>query len=259
LAAQTKQSIRDQKNTKMPKSFIKYLLSFLLFLFAVNCDAQIVVKPKQAKPVMQLDSSKITPAKFDKEAISNYKDQKEFQYDELQVRQLSLWDRFWMWFWNMIGRLFSGAATNPLSRYFFIGLGVAVVVYVLIKAIGTENIFSKKSKETILPYDVITENIHEIDFDQELQRLIGERKYRLAVRLLYLKALKQLSDAEIIQWQPDKTNYNYLMEISKPELKEDFSRLTLQFDYIWYGDFPIDENKFEPINQSFNQFNGKIK
>ena len=237
---------------------LKYLFLCALLLASINGGAQ-TAKPKQAKPVIQVDSSKITPAKFDKEAISSYKDRKEFQYDELQAQQLSLWDRFWMWFWNMVGRLFASAASNSISRYFFIGLGVALILYLVVKAIGTENIFSKKSKETILPYDVISENIHEIDYEQELKRLISENKYRLAVRLLYLQALKKLSDADLIQWQPEKTNYNYLTEINKPELKNDFSKLTLQFDYIWYGDFPVDADKFEPINQSFNQFNSRIK
>ncbi|RZL69782.1 MAG: DUF4129 domain-containing protein, partial [Pedobacter sp.] len=75
---------------------------------------------------------------------------------------------------------------------------------------------------------------------------------------LYLRSLKKLSDAEIIQWQPEKTNYNYFTEISKPEIKHEFGLLTHQFDYIWYGDFPIDVQKFESINQSFNHFNTKI-
>lgn len=251
--------IRDQRNIKMHKLFLRYALVILLFFLSANAYTQIVVQPKQEKPVVQTDSSKLVPAKFDKDAISNYKDQKEFQYDELQVGQLSLWERFWMWFWNTIMKLFASAASNTVSRYFFIGLGVALVLYFIFKAIGTENIFSKKSKEAALPYDIISENIHEIDFETELQRLIAAQKYRLAVRLLYLQALKKLSDAEIIYWQPDKTNYNYLTEITRPELKDDFSRLTLQFDYIWYGDFPVDEHKFEPINQSFNQFNNKIK
>ncbi|MGM9476781.1 DUF4129 domain-containing protein [Pedobacter sp. GSP4] len=243
----------------MQRSLIPYLFVLMFFLPALSYAQAAKPKPNAAA-VIRIDSnSQVTPAKFDKEAISDYKDQKEFQYDEIGEQQLSLWDRFWMAFWRMIGSLFEGAATNPVSRYIFIGLGVGVVIFILIKAIGAENIFSKKSKETILPYDVITENIHEIDYEQELQRLIAERKFRLAVRLLYLRALKKLSDAELIQWQPEKTNYNYLMEISKPELKNDFGKLTLQFDYIWYGDFPIDETKFEPINQSFNQFNSQIK
>ncbi|WP_431293586.1 DUF4129 domain-containing protein [Pedobacter sp. P26] len=242
----------------MQRVFIRYLLVCLLFFIPVISYAQ-AVKLKPIVKEIRIDSAKITPSKFDKDSISSYKEQKEFQYDEIGQRQLSWWDKFWMWFWGLIGSLIQGATSNLISRYIFIGLGVALILYIVIKTIGAENIFRKKSKETILPYDVITENIHEIDYEQELQRLVAERKFRLAVRLLYLRALKKLSDAEIINWQPDKTNYNYLMEIDKPELRNDFSKLTLQFDYIWYGDFPIDEVKFEPINQSFNQFNSQIK
>lgn len=242
----------------MQRIFIRYLLVSLLFFIPVISNAQ-AVKPKTIVKELRIDSAKITPSKFDKDSISSYKEQKEFQYDEIGQQQLSWWDKFWMWFWNLIGSLIQGATSNLISRYIFIGLGIALILYIVIKTIGAENIFRKKSKETILPYDVITENIHEIDYEQELQRLVAERKFRLAVRLLYLRALKKLSDAEIINWQPDKTNYNYLMEITKPELRNDFSKLTLQFDYIWYGDFPIDEVKFEPINQSFNQFNSQIK
>ncbi|MBB6236641.1 hypothetical protein HDC90_001253 [Pedobacter sp. AK013] len=242
----------------MQRALFRYLLVCILFFIPVINKAQ-TVKPKPVTAVIKTDSSKVVVSKFDKDAISNYKAQKEFQYDEIGQQQLSLWDKFWLWFWNVIGQLFQGAATNIFSRYIFIGLGIALILFIVIKVIGAEKIFTKKSKETILPYDVITENIHEIDYEQELQRLVAERKFRLAVRLLYLRALKKLSDAEIIQWQPDKTNYNYLMEISKPELRDDFSQLTLQFDYIWYGDFPIDEVKFDPINQLFNQFNKQIK
>lgn len=244
----------------MPKFLFKYFLFFSLCLAPIIGNAQEqAVKPVPEKRTIKTDSSKISPAKFDKRAISDYKEQKEFQYDELEVRQLSLWERFWMWFWKMINRLFVGAASNTISKYFFIGLGIALLVFLIVKMIGAKNIFTKKPLETILPYDVLNENIHEIDYDKELQRLVGEGKFRLAVRLLYLRALKKLSDAQIIQWQPDKTNYNYLTEISKPELKNGFSDLTLQFDYIWYGDFPIDADKFEPIKQSFNQFNNQIK
>lgn len=235
----------------------RYLLFLLLFLGIENSFAQ---KGEQKKTLIsKIDSSKVSPAEFSKEAIKNYADQKEFKYDDVQTQQTSLWDRFWRWFWDMMGSIFSSAAGNPISKFFFIGLGIALVGLIIFKIIGAESIFSKKSKETILPYDILNENIHEIDYEKELQKLISEGKFRLSVRLLYLRALKKLSDAEIINWQPGKTNYHYLMEITKPELKSEFSELTHQFDYIWYGDFPIDASKFEPINQSFNQFNNQIK
>ncbi|MDN3587388.1 DUF4129 domain-containing protein [Pedobacter aquatilis] len=241
----------------MLKSVFKFLVCYLLLFTQAKVYAQ-VEKTKLTASV-KTDSSKVTPSSFDKRAIETYSEQKEFQYDESKTRDLSLWDRFWMWFWEMISRLITTAGSTPGSKYFFIFVGIAIMVYIIIKIIGSENIFSKKSKETILQYDVLNDNIHEIDYEKELQKLIGQGKYRLAVRLLYLRSLKKLSDANIIDWKPDKTNYNYLTEISKPELQSAFGKLTHQFDYIWYGDFPVDENKFEPINHSFNQFNAAIK
>lgn len=243
----------------MQRALIRYFLIVCLFFIPVISKAQ-AVKAEPASAWVRIDTnSTVTAAKFNKAAISTYKDQKEFQYDEIGQQQLSLWDRFWLEFWRLIGELFQGAASNPFSRYIFIGLGVGVVLFIVLKLIGSENIFSRKPKETILPYDVLTENIHEIDYEQELQRLVAEGKFRLAVRLLYLRALKKLNDAELIEWQPEKTNYHYLTELREPALKNDFGKLTLQFDYIWYGDFPIDATRFEPINQSFSQFNNQIR
>ncbi|UKT63771.1 DUF4129 domain-containing protein [Pedobacter mucosus] len=239
----------------------KHHFLYLLFILFLANNINGYGQPNSSKKVIaaKIDSSKITPATFNKEAIRNYADQKEFKYDEAQTEQLSLWDRFWFWFWKTIGNLFSGAAENPISKFFFIGIGIAVVAFIIYKLIGADRIFSKKSKESMPLSDVLYENIHEIDYEKELQKLIAEGKYRLSVRLLYLRTLKKLSDAGIIKWQPEKTNYNYLSEISKPELKSAFSELTHQFDYIWYGDFPINASKFEPINQSFNHFNNQIK
>ncbi|MFC4212047.1 DUF4129 domain-containing protein [Pedobacter lithocola] len=230
---------------------------FLLFSSSGNSYAQkLKLKPKAE---IRIDSIKIVEQKFNKNALNAYAEQNEFKYDAALTRDLSLWDRFWIWFWSKVGQLFTGAASNPVSKYFFIGLGAAILLYIVYKVIGTENIFAKKSKEITLPYYILNENIHEIDYEKEIQQLIEQGKFRLAVRLLYLRTLKKLSDAEIINWQPEKTNYNYLMEIAKPEVKQEFSLLTHQFDYIWYGDFPVDAHKFEPIKQSFNHFNAQIK
>ncbi|WP_316798889.1 DUF4129 domain-containing protein [Pedobacter frigidisoli] len=241
---------------------LRFLAGFLFVLALYFHPAHVhakAVKPLKADTILRKDSSNIAPAEFNREAIRDYQDQKEFQYDDNQAQQLSWWDKFWMLVWGLIARLFYGAASNYVLKYFFIGAGVAIIIYIVIRMVGAENIFSRRSPETILPYDVITENIHDIDYDQELNRLISEGKYRLAVRMLYLQSLKKLSDAQIIQWQPDKTNYNYLTEISEPALRNNFSRLTIKFDYIWYGDFPIDSHNFQPINQLFNEFKTQIK
>lgn len=250
----------------MKRALLKYVCSLFLFFAFSNVRANALPKvskqPTATKPQakkVRLDSnSSVKIMLFNKAKLAEYKNRRDFKYDTVPD-ELSLWDRFWMWFWRKIYELLGSAATNPISKYFFIGLGMAIVAFILYKVIGAEALFSKKSEETFLPFDVLNENIHEIDYQKELARLVSEGKYRLAVRLLYLQALKKLSDKEIIDWRPEKTNYNYLMEINEPSLKAEFGQLTHQFDYIWYGDFPVDEVKFEPISQTFSHFNAQIK
>lgn len=116
------------------------------------------------------------------------------------------------------------------------------------------NIFRKDAKQVPIPYSESLENIHEISFDQEIEKAMAQHNYKLAVRLLYLRSLKQLSDAGLIHWQTDKTNSAYLNEIADSAQRQSFSILTIQFEYVWYGDFPVDGRSFQNIYTLFQDF-----
>jgi hypothetical protein len=115
-------------------------------------------------------------------------------------------------------------------------------------------LFDKDSPQGALPYQETLENIHEINFDDDIESALAQRNFKLAVRLLYLRSLKQLNDAGLIQWQIEKTNSVYVDELSNPNQRQTFSILTRQFEYIWYGNFPIDEQAFRNINTLFQDF-----
>jgi hypothetical protein len=115
-----------------------------------------------------------------------------------------------------------------------------------------------KSRKTPLAYTESTENIHEINFDEEIEKAIASHNYRLAVRLLYLRSLKQLSDNGLIQWQPEKTNSVYVYELNNPSVRQSFVSLTRQFEYVWYGGFNIDGAAFGNINQLFQNFKKQL-
>ncbi|MEI7487385.1 MAG: hypothetical protein WCJ72_08235 [Chryseobacterium sp.] len=53
--------------------------------------------------------------------------------------------------------------------------------------------------------------------------------------------LKKLSDKKSINWNPEKTNKDYVTELKVPNLKNEFSNLSYIFEYVWYGEFSIDE------------------
>jgi hypothetical protein len=248
------------------------LLAFLLLCFSVNSQAQLPPKLVVPKPVkdtvaLKLDSSKTQVKKFDNEAIQKYKELKEFQYGEEEPKGLSWWDRFWRSFWKWISRLFEDrqTPTGPsiwptIFKYSTIAICVGVIVFVIFKLIGVDfKWFMGKSKSVEVPYDESLENIHEISFEDEINNTLQNGNYRLAVRLLYLQTLKHLSDREVIDWLPNKTNSAYVQEMQDQKGHETFANLTYQFEYIWYGDFPVDKVAFVQIQQSFQQFNTTLR
>ncbi|WP_316769416.1 DUF4129 domain-containing protein [Pedobacter frigiditerrae] len=247
------------------------LVFFLLLTGTFNAQATALQKPVAAttvskpkvikKPlVLKIDSSKVELRAIDEQAVNNYSKQKEFIYDDVAPASMSMWDKFWRWFWRLISKLLNGDVSGGIIKYLLIALLVVGVVYAVIKIIGLDlKLLTKKSKGVEVPYEESLENIHEIDFDSQLEQAIENGNYRLAVRLLYLRTLKHLTDRNLIDWKLEKTNQAYVAELTNEKYKGEFTNLTNQFEYIWYGEFFIDKHTFEPINESFQSFNQSAK
>lgn len=217
---------------------------------------------------LKTDSSDVKVRTINKGVLNNYRKQPEFDYTNEALGGPSLWTRFWRWFWHLFDFLKFKKHANAriidiiftFLKYLFIILGLSAIIFFILKMAGINmfSLFRNKSKKAVLSYSESLENIHEIDFDSEIENALSHHNYRLAVRLLYLKSLKQLSDAALIDWQPDKTNSAYINELTNPGQQGSFRILTRQFEYIWYGEFPIDGNVFERINFMFQKFRSEI-
>jgi len=212
---------------------------------------------------LRFDTSKVAIHSFNADSLDKYHNSPDFTYDaDAKKVGLTWWERLWKWFWDLIDKLFgnSVAATPTLGifKYVVWALALGLVVFIIIKLTGT-NIFSRKSTEIEIPYSESLENIHEITFDEEIEKALSNRNYRLAVRLLYLRTLKQLSDAQLISWQLEKTNSAYLNELQDQAQKQSFGILTRQFEYVWYGDFPVDGQSYQNINTLFHDFKMMLK
>lgn len=248
-------------------------VALLLSFFAADLQAKqapqlVLQNPTKDTVALKLDSSKTQVKPFDNQAIQKYKEQKEFQYGDDEPKGLSWWDKFWRNFWAWINRMFGQRETTssgpskwaPILKYGTMAICIVLVIFIIFKLAGVDfRWFAGKSKSVEVPYDESLENIHEISFDDEISNTLQKGNYRLAVRLLYLQTLKQLSDREIIDWLPNKTNSAYVREMQGENGNQAFANLTYQFEYIWYGDFPVDKTSFAQIQQSFQQFNGLLK
>ncbi len=215
--------------------------------------------PKKAAPkkiILEDTNSVVQVRLFDLEKIKAYRAEKDFKYDNLAPENESLWSRFWKWFWHLFDRIFSSSKAGNYFGYFIIAVFVVLVIFFLLKFSGIDlKFFASKSKSLEVPYTEALDNIHEINFDHEIEKAIASGNYRLAIRMFYLRTLKYLSDTDQINWQPEKTNQAYIQEIANADRKHLFTTLTNQFEYIWYGEFFLEKERFNELQTDFNNFN----
>ncbi|MGN6395494.1 MAG: DUF4129 domain-containing protein [Mucilaginibacter sp.] len=230
------------------------MLLFISNVFAVPQKTKVSLKTTA-------DSSKIVIKHFDQKAINKYRTDEDFNYNGPGTGKPTLWKIFWDWVWDHITRLFRGIPYGgKILEYLLIGGSVAFLAYVIFKSLGLDPIrlWRGEAAKVAVPYSESLEDIHGIDFDAEVEKALTQHNYRLAVRLLYLKCLKQLSDKKLIQWEIDKTNTAYLYELKNGEQRRAFSLLTNRFEYVWYGNFPINQQAFADIDLLFQNFKKQL-
>lgn len=102
------------------------------------------------------------------------------------------------------------------------------------------------------------EDIFSTNFDAAIQKALSKQEYRQAIRLQYFQVLKKLKEAGLIHYMPDKTNFDYLMQLKSSACYDEFLNATRFYEYSWYGLFEIDNSKYQRINHSFVELNKKL-
>jgi len=134
-------------------------------------------------------------------------------------------------------------------------LAIGLFAYLVYRLFLSNSSFLSRSRKNIASDITVVEEENATDPDSLLRNAIRNRNYRLAVRYLYLQSLQRLSEKKFIEINTNKTNYEYVMEVRKHKFANEFASLTLQYEYIWYGEYSVDERLFEQIQGSFTQFN----
>jgi len=106
--------------------------------------------------------------------------------------------------------------------------------------------------------DITSENIFDINYQREIDKAVNDRDYRLAVRLMFLRLLKQLSQKKIIEYKQERTNFDYLSQLRSTGYYNDFFRLTRNYEYVWYGKFGVSRETFGVIKNEFENFDRKL-
>lgn len=189
-----------------------------------------------------------------------------YDYSRTKPRE-SLWNKMVRKLEEWLASIFSSANPRSIDEITLWGLKaiavviIGLVVYWLLKYLMGKDgnwFFTKKNKELNPHAKTITENIHEIDLVQLITEYEQKPDYRYAIRYQYLHLLKIFTDKKILEWDPEKTNLDYINELSKPELKDAFKNVTYIFDYIWYGEFPVTQEDYLKYKNAYQKLKSAV-
>ncbi|UEG49323.1 hypothetical protein LK994_11835 [Ferruginibacter lapsinanis] len=148
---------------------------------------------------------------------------------------------------------------SPITHTAFWILAISFVLIILYKLFFTKGFFQRpaiKNDINTLPEE------EEVSIDGDYEKLIAlavaDKNYRLAIRYLYLQTLQKLSASGAIVFAADKTNDQYRRELMSKPYKKDFAALTLNYEYVWYGEFEIDELIYIKLKTTFQHFHNQL-
>ncbi|SHG35506.1 hypothetical protein SAMN05443549_103370 [Flavobacterium fluvii] len=247
------------------------ILIVLLFFFCSNIGAQdsLAVAKKEkivfTEKDIAVDSAAIEAKPFAKNFKKKYTDA-AFIY-EFKTPEKNAWDRFKEWLANLFNNLFSFTDSKAANNFVdillrTIAIGIIIfVIYLIAKAIMNKEgqwIFGRNSDRKIINYDEIEKNLHLVDFEKLIQNSLQLDEKRLTIRYYYLWLLKKMSEKQIIEWDVEKTNSDYLYEIKNESQKDEFAYLSYLYNNIWYGEFELDDETFAKARTSFEKSINKI-
>lgn len=145
------------------------------------------------------------------------------------------------------------------SLLWILSIGGFAAFIVLWLAGSNVRLFRRKTKR----FDEGTEegdgeNIFQINYQREIDKAAAAGNYRLAIRLMFLRLLKTMTEKNVIRYKHDSTNLDYLRQLNATDYYNDFFRIARNYEYSWYGQFDIREETFKIIRNDFDQFDRKL-
>ena len=220
------------------------LFSIVIYKNTINCDTIPIASLKH----------------FDQQRIDDFKNDSDFEYakindepnwfDEFNNWISRLFEKFMNWLFDVDE--ISGFWLNIIQMLPYLIL--LAVLFLIVRLFINLNIRKFKAGNINLP-TINTDLDEDIIKNQDIMKLLNEairnKNYRMAIRYYYLYVLKKLSNNAFIEWESQKTNADYIHEISENKLKTEFSEITRVYNFIWYGSFDVNENLFAKAKVKF--------
>ena len=198
------------------------------------------------------DTVAVERRRYNGAELDKYLEDPDLDYDRSLQHDNLWWDRLMRWLqrqlWKLFGNRVGGAVFGNL-HWVILGLAVLLLLWFFRRNLleGVFGIGAKPARQvTEMP-----ENIEELDLDKLLRDAENGTDWRMALRYQWLKVLRKLVDEGRIKWQPRFTDADYLSQLKEPALRVTFSELSFLFKWVWYGDAPMDAERYRHLKPAF--------
>ena len=242
-----------------------FSIGFTSNSFSVSQFSKEIIQNPTLIDSIRWDDSVIERRQF--EDIKEKYQEDDFMYERTEANS-GWWTRFKQWLSDFFRDLFNLNDAGQASKATDIVLKIAgviiflLVIYFIFKAVMNDEgkwVFGKSSDKKLIPITDIENNIYAADFKQLIAEAENSQNYRLAIRYYYLWLLKGLTTSELIEYDVEKTNSDYFNEITNKQVQEEFSYTSYLYNYIWYGEFDVNEDQYIKAKSAFIKFLNSIK
>jgi hypothetical protein len=130
---------------------------------------------------------------------------------------------------------------KPAVQFIIITLAILLILFLLFRFTGLFKPAGKSSKEV------------EVSLEDRIELAIREKKYRDAIRLLFIQALQNLDEKNWIRFDSRTPNSIYRVQMKGKPGYDSFSLVTRIYEYVWYGEMEVDEPLFETAKAEFDK------
>lgn len=245
------------------------LYLFILFYFISGVSGfSFSLDEFQLHPDIEYDqSSEVTPVSFDPSKTEKYQNDPYFDYTE-KIKEDNIWLKFKRWVNRVWGQLwtwlFGDFKLNAFLYFLYQAMPYIIIGGIIIFLVwlfyklnpGSGLLYSKDEAQVFFTEE--EKIIKSEDIQVLIDNALANKNYRLAVRYYFLLILKSLSEKEIINYQFDKTNSDYIKEIKQEQLSSQFRKSAFIYEYVWYGNFEVSETDFIKAKYQFVSLKNNI-
>jgi hypothetical protein len=222
-----------------------------LLSFLACCLLQLFVRTAYAD-----DTRNITPEQWQKltsDKALTYRDSVEVAQQVKEIKPGAI---------QRLLQSFFGLFAGPLGVLLLWLIVLGIVGYIIYRLVLSKNsiLFQKSAKKKNVAGDVAgVEDIAATNWEKLMQKAEQDKDLRLAIRYAYMWLLQLLQEHELIRYRIDKTNYDYYAELQETAYKQSFRQLSRQYEYAWYGQYPIEDAAFAAYIHQFNQLKQQLQ